>query len=186
MTGRTRIAIIVAIVLLGILGYGYLNDPSGTVLADENSKKEKKESKEEEPKKFEAPDFTLKNIDGNEVSLSDYKGKIVFINFWATWCGPCRHEVPAFVELQEEYGKDDLVILGISVDRGDLSVVPAFAKDYNINYEVLYASAEVVAMYGGINSIPTTYIVDREGYIRDGRIGFPGKEYFVEVIKYLM
>jgi cytochrome c biogenesis protein CcmG/thiol:disulfide interchange protein DsbE len=65
-------------------------------------------------------------------------------------------------------------------------VVPAFAKDYNINYEVLYASAEVVAMYGGINSIPTTYIVDREGYIRDGRIGFPGKEYFVEVIKYLM
>ena len=185
MTGRTRIAVITAIVVLGIFGYGYLTDSTGRVMADEQSKNEQKKDIQEEPKKFEAPDFTLKNIDGKEVSLSDFKGKIVFINFWATWCGPCRHEVPAFVELQEEYG-DDLVILGISVDQGDLSVVPTFAKEYNINYEILYANAEVVAMYGGIRSIPTTYIVDRDGYIRDGRIGFPGKDYFVEVIKYLM
>ena len=77
MTGRTRIAVIATIVVLGILGYGYLSDSKGTVLADEQSKKEKKETTQEDPKKFEAPDFTLKNLDGDEVSLSDYKGKIV-------------------------------------------------------------------------------------------------------------
>jgi peroxiredoxin len=186
MTGRTRIAVIVAIVVLGILGYGYLTDSNGTVLADEQSKDKKQESKQEEPQKFEAPDFTLKNIDGEEVSLSDYKGKIVFINFWATWCGPCRHEVPAFVELQDEFGSDNLAILGISVDRGDLSVVPKFAKEYNINYEILYASPEVEATYGPISSIPTTYVVDRDGFIRDGMRGFPGKDYFVKVMNHLM
>jgi cytochrome c biogenesis protein CcmG/thiol:disulfide interchange protein DsbE len=186
MTGRTRIGIIAAIVVLGILGYGYLSDSSATLLADEQSKKGNNEESQEEPKKFEAPDFTLKNIDGEEVSLSDYKGKIVFINFWATWCPPCREEVPAFVELQEEFGKDTLVILGISLDQGDLSVVPKFAKDYNINYEVLYGDANVVRKYGGITGIPTTFIVDRDGYIRDGKQGFPGKDYFTQAIKYLM
>jgi len=186
MTGRTRIGIIAAIVVLGILGYGYLSDSSGTLLADEQSNKDSNKVKQEEPKKFEAPDFSLKNIAGEEVRLSDYRGKIVFINFWATWCGPCRHEVPAFVELQEEYGKDNLVILGISLDRGDLSVVPKFADEYRINYEVLYGDANVVQKYGGINSIPTTFIVDRDGYIRDGMVGFPGKDYFVQTIKNLM
>ena len=186
MTGRTRIAVIAAIVVLGILGYGYLSDSNGTLLADEQSKEEKKETTDKGPQKFLAPDFTLKNIEGDEVRLSDYKGKIVFINFWATWCGPCRHEVPAFVELQEEYGNDNLVILGISVDRGDLSVVPKFADEYNINYEILYSGPEVEATYGPISSIPTTYVVDRDGYIRDGMRGFPGKDYFVNVIKNLM
>jgi peroxiredoxin len=186
MTGRTRIGIIIAIVVLGILGYGYLSDSGGTLMADEQAKQEKKDGKQEEPQKFEAPDFTLKNIEGKEVKLSDYQGKIVFINFWATWCGPCRHEVPAFVELQEEYGKDNLVILGISVDRGDLSVVPKFAEEYNINYEILYSSPEVEATYGPISSIPTTYVVDRDGFIRDGMRGFPGKDYFVKVINHLM
>jgi thiol-disulfide isomerase/thioredoxin len=186
MTGKTRISVIVAIVVLGILGYGYLSDTTGASLVDEPVEQETKQNAQQEPEKFEAPEFTLKNINGVDVSLSDYKGKIVFINFWATWCGPCRHEVPAFVELQEEYGSDTLVILGISLDQGDLSVVPAFAKEYNINYEVLYGDAKVVGRYGGIRSIPTTYIVDRDGYIRDGRIGFPGKDYFVQMINNLM
>jgi cytochrome c biogenesis protein CcmG/thiol:disulfide interchange protein DsbE len=186
MTGRTRIGIIVAIVVLGILGYGYLSESNGTMVADEQSKGEKKENPQEESKKYEAPDFTLKNIEGEAVTLSDYKGKIVFINFWATWCGPCRHEVPAFVELQDEFGTDNLVILGISLDQGDLSVVPKFVEEYNINYEVLYGDANVVGKYGGIRSIPTTFVVDREGYLRDGRVGFPGKEYFKQIINHLM
>lgn len=186
MTGRTKISVIVAIVVLGIFGYGYLSDTNGASLVDEPAKKKSNQSEQQEPEKFVAPDFALKNIDGETVSLSDYKGKIVFINFWATWCGPCRHEVPAFVELQEEYGTDTLVILGISLDQGDLSVVPTFAKDYNINYEVLYGDGDVVGKYGGIRSIPTTFVVDREGFIRDGRIGFPGKDYFVQVINHLL
>lgn len=186
MTGKTKIGVIIAIVLVGILGYGYLTDTNSTVLAENQSKQEKKDSTSDEQQKFEAPDFVLKNIEGEEVRLSDLKGKIVFINFWATWCGPCRTEVPAFVELQEEFGEDNLAILGISVDQGDLSVVPEFAKSYNINYEILYANAEVVGTYGGIQSIPTTFVVDREGYLRDRLVGFPGKEYFVKVVNFLM
>jgi len=186
MTGRTRIGVIVAIVMFGILSYGYLSDTNGASLTENQSKQEKSDSTTEDQEKFEAPDFTLQTITGEEVSLSDYRGKIVFINFWATWCGPCRTEIPAFVELQDEYGTDNLVILGISVDQGDRSVVTEFAKEYNINYKILYANGEVVGKYGGIRSIPTTFIVDRDGYIRDGRVGFPGKDYFVQVIKFLM
>jgi len=186
MTGKTRIGVIIAIVVLGILGYGYLSDTNSTVLAENQSKQEKSDSTSEQPEKFEAPDFTLKNLKGEDVRLSDLKGKIVFINFWATWCGPCRTEVPAFIELQEEFGSENLAILGISVDQGDLSVVEKFAKSYNINYEILYADAEVVGTYGGIRSIPTTFVVDREGYLRDRQVGFPGKEYFVQVVNFLM
>lgn len=186
MTGKTRIGVIVAIVMFGILGYGYLSDTNGASLTENQSKQEKSDSAKEDQEKYEAPDFTLQTIKGEEVSLSDYRGKIVFINFWATWCGPCRHEVPAFVELQDEYGTDNLVILGISVDQGNRSVVTEFAKEYNINYEILYANGEVVGKYGGIKSIPTTFIVDRDGYLRDRRVGFPGKDYFVQVINFLM
>jgi peroxiredoxin len=186
MTGRTRIAVIVAIVVIGILGYGYLTGTTGASLVEDQPKQEKSDTTQEDQKKFEAPDFTLQNLNGEEVSLRDYKGKIVFINFWATWCGPCRHEVPAFIELQEEFGADNLVILGISVDQGDLSVVPKFAKEFGINYEILYHNAEVVGKYGGIQSIPTTFVVDRDGYIKDGFRGFPGKDYLVKVINHLM
>jgi peroxiredoxin len=186
MTGKTRIGVIIAIVVLGILGYGYLTDINSMVLAENQSNQQNSDSTAEQPEKFEAPDFTLKNIEGKDIRLSDLKGKIVFINFWATWCGPCRTEVPAFVELQEKFGAENLAILGISVDQGDLSVVKEFAKSYNINYEILYANAEVVGTYGGIRSIPTTFVVDRDGYLRDRKVGFPGKDYFVQVVKFLM
>ena len=181
MTNRTKLAVFVSIILVAAIGYAFLGNQGSQPVVTQQEKK----NQEKEPEKYEAPDFTLKNLAGEEVKLSDYKGKIVFINFWATWCGPCRHEVPAFVELQTEYA-EDLVILGISLDQGDLSVVPKFAKEYNMNYEVLYGTAQVVATYGGIASIPTTFVVDREGYLRDGQVGFPGKEHFTKVINALM
>jgi peroxiredoxin len=186
MTGKTKIGVILAIVVIGILSYGYLSDTNSAVMVGNQSKQEKSDSTADQQKKFEAPDFTLQNLKGEEIRLSDLKGKIVFINFWATWCGPCRQEVPAFIELQEEYGTDDLAILGISVDQGDLSVVEAFAKSYNINYEILYANQKVVSIYGGIQSIPTTFVVDRDGFLRDRQVGFPGKEYFIQVVNFLM
>ncbi len=179
MTGRTKIAVLVSILLVAVLGYAFLADPKPkAAIAQDQDKKE-------EPKKYEAPDFSLKNLDGKEIKLSDYKGKIIFVNFWATWCGPCRHEVPAFIELQDQY-TEDLVILGISLDQGDLSVVPAFAKEYSINYEVLYGSQQVVSDYGGIEAIPTTFVVDKDGYLRDMQRGYPGKEHFLKVIDTLM
>lgn len=191
MTGKIRFGVLAAIMLIAALGYAYFGN-SGSDLISENrpqessGKQSAQKANQEEPKMYEAPEFTLLNLDGDEVSLSDYRGKVVFINFWATWCGPCRQEVPAFVELQEEFGKDKLVILGISVDQGDLSVVPAFADEYGMNYEVLYSTPRVQAMYGGISSIPVTFVVDKDGYLRDGRVGFPGKDYFKSVINALL
>ena len=181
MSGKTKLAVIAVIVLVAAMAFAFLGTPAGQPMQTQQDEKKQ----ENEPEKYQAPDFTLKNLDGKDVKISDFKGKIVFINFWATWCGPCRHEIPAFVELQSEYA-EDLVILGISLDQGDLSVVPKFAEEYKINYEVLYGSAQVVAAYGGIRSIPTTFVVDKEGYLRDGRVGFPGKEYFTKVIDTLM
>jgi peroxiredoxin len=182
MTGRTKIGVFISIVLIAALGYGYLADTNpDNMVGQENDK-----SKKDEEKYYKAPDFTLKNIDGKDISLSDYKGKVVFINFWATWCGPCRHEVPAFIELQEEFGKDKLVILGISLDQGDLSVVEDFVDEFKINYEVLYGTQQVVAAYGGIQSIPTTFVIDGDGNIRDGGVGFPGKDYFKKVVEALL
>ena len=190
MTGKTKLGIIIAIVAISVLAYGYLADNTRTSKGDKQSISENKasntQSDTQDEQKYPAPDFTLKNLNGDEISLSDLKGKIVFINFWATWCGPCREEIPTFVELQKEYGSDKLAILGISVDQGDLSVVPEFAKNFNINYEILYATAEVVRKYGGISGIPTTFVVDRDGYLRDRMVGFPGKDYFDQVINFLM
>ncbi len=123
MTGRTKVAVIVSILLVAALGYAFLGEKEAKVTVTQKQDKKK----QDEPKKYEAPDFTLKNLDGKEVKLSEYQGKVIFVNFWATWCGPCRHEVPAFIELQDQY-KDDLVILGISLDQGDLSVVPSFCR----------------------------------------------------------
>ncbi len=182
MTNKTKLAILFPLLILVALGYAFL-----TETPPESQVTQKKDSADsQEQAYYKAPDFTLKNLDGDEVRLSDYRGKIVFVNFWATWCGPCRQEVPVFIELQEKFGKDKLVILGISVDRGDLSVVPKFSEQFGINYEVLYHSPQVVASYGGINSIPTTFIIDGDGNIRDGRMGYPGKAYFENVIKSLL
>jgi peroxiredoxin len=133
-----------------------------------------------------APEFSLADIKGNVVNLSDYKGKVVIIDFWATWCPPCRKGIPDFVELQSEYGEENLVVLGISVDQGDLSVVPAFAKEYKINYPVLYATMEVVSTYGGVSGIPTTFIIDRDGKVRNRFVGYRPKNIFKSEIDTLL
>jgi peroxiredoxin len=187
MTGKTKLGIIIAIVALSVLAYGYLGDSSRPSKDDKQAISANKASDTpQDEQKYPAPDFTLKNLNGDEVTLSDLKGKIVFINFWATWCGPCREEIPAFVDLQKKYGSDKLAILGISVDQGTISAVPEFAKNFHINYEILYATADVVKKYGGISGIPTTFVVDRDGYLRDRMVGFPGKDYFDQVINFLM
>lgn len=130
-----------------------------------------------------APDFALQDLEGNTVRLSDYQGKVVFVNFWATWCPPCRAEIPYFVELMNEY-KDDFVVLGITVDREqDIPKVPGFAEEYSINYPVLYADAQTVGAYGGITSIPTTFVVSKDGYAVGKIVGSRPKAEFERIIK---
>jgi cytochrome c biogenesis protein CcmG/thiol:disulfide interchange protein DsbE len=104
------------------------------------------------------------------VNLSDFKGKVVILDFWATWCPPCRKGIPDLIELKQEYSKDEVEIVGISLDgitRGGATkndVVP-FIKDYGINYPIVVGDANIAQQYGGIRSIPTSFVIDKEGYI---------------------
>jgi cytochrome c biogenesis protein CcmG/thiol:disulfide interchange protein DsbE len=183
MTNRTWIALLFAVLLIVAIGYGYLfqNDTDSKNVLTSQSKENK-----EKAKYPQAPDFTLNNLEGSSVSLSDFRGKVVIIDFWATWCPPCRKGIPDFVEMQIEYGEDELVVLGINMDQGDLSIVPKFAEEYDINYPVLYFTPQVAMAYGGIQSIPTTFIVDRDGYVRHGVRGYQPKQYFKSIIDTLL
>ena len=125
----------------------------------------------------EAPAFTLQDLDGNDVSLSDFKGKMVVLNFWATWCGPCRMEIPSFVKLQDEYRDRGLAFIGISVDMGAVDTVQEFADEFDINYPILMHSMEVTYAYG-INPIPTTFIINRDGKVVNVLVGYRPEEVF--------
>ena len=135
----------------------------------------------------EAPLFTLNNLEGEKVSLKDYRGKIVFVNFWATWCGPCRMEIPHFVKLIDKYG-DDLAILGISVDNPkDYEKIPGFSNSYNINYPILLDErGEANYLYGGISSIPTTFVLNREGKALGRIMGARSYEQFESLVQEIM
>jgi peroxiredoxin len=118
-----------------------------------------------------APEFALQDLSGKTVRLSDYAGKVVIVDFWATWCGPCRAEVPDFVRLQSKYRDKGLVILGLSLDENGEKLVRDFAKEYGVNYPMLLANPETARRYGGIVGIPTTFVLDRKGQIAQKFIG---------------
>jgi cytochrome c biogenesis protein CcmG/thiol:disulfide interchange protein DsbE len=128
-----------------------------------------------------APDFTLEDLKGNEISLNDYKGKVLFLNFWATWCGPCRREIPDFIEAYDEYGDDGLEILGVSVDQGSQKKIVQFVEAYKINYPVVMYTNQLVRDYQPGNYIPSTIIIDREGKIRHKQIGLMSKDLVVDL-----
>ena len=133
-----------------------------------------------------APDFSLKSVDGKTIRLSDYKDKVVIVDFWATWCPPCRRGIPDLVSIQKEF-KDKLVIIGISLD-GEKTIkdVPEFVKSYGINYHIVYGDEKVVSAYGGIQSIPTAFVIDKKGNVVDRHIGLVSKEVYTNKIKELL
>jgi peroxiredoxin len=133
----------------------------------------------------QAPDFTLTSTDGKNIKLSDYKGKIIIVDFWATWCPPCKRGIPDLIEIQNEY-KNDVVVIGISVDSDTKNNVEPFMQSIGINYPVVYANSEVVQAYGGIESIPTSFIIDQKGNIVDQHTGLVPKAEFTTVLKKLL
>ncbi len=112
-----------------------------------------------------APEWQLKDLDGKAVKLSDFKGKVVILNFWATWCPPCRKEIPTFVSLQKQYGEKGLVIVGVSLDEKGPAAVKPFVAKMGINYPVVMGDPKTAADYGGIEVVPTTFVIDRNGKV---------------------
>jgi thiol-disulfide isomerase/thioredoxin len=117
-----------------------------------------------------APEFSVKGMDGNTVSLAAVRGKVVLLNFWATWCGPCRMEVPDLVELQKKY-PERLQVIGLVVDDEEQEAVRAFAKRYSINYPIAMATNEMRFRFGGVPALPTTFIIDAQGRVVQKHIG---------------
>ncbi|MBM3839549.1 MAG: TlpA family protein disulfide reductase [Verrucomicrobia bacterium] len=128
----------------------------------------------------------LKDVDGKPVKSSDFAGKVVILDFWATWCGPCRQEIPGFVELQKQYGKEGLVIVGVSLDDQGPKIVKPFMKKYEINYPIVMDDGKTADLFGGVEAIPTTFVIDREGKIAHKHVGYAPKNQFEKEIKALL
>ncbi len=132
-----------------------------------------------------APSWTLKDPDGKTVSSDNFKGKVVILDFWATWCPPCRMEIPNFVELQEKYKEKGLVVVGISLDEGP-SVVKTFMRENKINYPMVMGNSTVAEKYSSDDGIPTTFLIDRQGHVVAKHVGFTEKETFDKEIQKLL
>ena len=133
-----------------------------------------------------APGYELADLTGKMVSNKEFAGKVVILDFWATWCPPCREEIPHFVQLQSKYREQGLVIVGLSLDAGGAKDVAPFAEEHNINYPMLIGNDDIAKAYGGVNSIPTTFVIDRQGKIVKRFVGFTPPEVFEETIAPLL
>src|SRR5258708_2201226 len=130
-----------------------------------------------------APDFSLESLDGKSVRLSDLRGKAVLLNFWATWCGPCKIEMPWFVDLQKQYGPQGLQIVGVAMDDASKEDIGKFAKDMGVNYPILIGKEAVGEKSGGVNALRKTFLIGRDGKIVDKIIGLRGKAEIEDSIK---
>lgn|SRR5579871_664086 len=130
-----------------------------------------------------APNFTLQTLDGKNLSLSDLRGKAVLVNFWATWCGPCKIETPWLVEMQNQYGSAGLQVVGVAMDDSGKDDIEKFAKDMGVNYPVLIGKEAVGDAYGGVAALPESFFVGRDGKIVDRIIGLKGRDDIEDAVK---
>jgi len=133
-----------------------------------------------------APDFALQSLDGKTIRLSDYRGKAVVLNFWATWCGPCKIEMPWFVDLQKQYGSAGLRFLGVAMDDASTKEIADFAQSMGVNYPILLGKEAVGEAYGGVQFLPETFFIDRSGKVVDRAFGLKGRGEIEEDIKKIL
>ena len=151
---RSQIGFVIAVVAIGA---------AILLLAGEKDKVSSAPLRPEGPAAQQAPEFSLPLLGGGTAALSSFRGKVVILDFWASWCPPCKREIPDFVELQRRYGGQGLQVVGVALDRPE--PVRDFAASANINYPVLIGNDEIARLYGGITGIPTTFVIDRQGNI---------------------
>lgn len=126
-----------------------------------------------------APEFTLKDVNGQTVHISDYKGKVVLLDFWATWCGPCKIEIPWFMEFEQQFKDRGFSVLGVSMDEDGWSAVKPYIQNLKVNYRIVLGNDQVGELYGGVDALPTTFLIDRQGKIASTHVGLSrGKEDF--------
>lgn len=130
-----------------------------------------------------APDFTLESLDGKSLRLSDLRGKAVLLNFWATWCSPCKIEMPWFVDFQKQYGSQGLQIVGVAMDDASKEDIGKFAKDMGVNYPILLGKESVGDEYGGVPALPESFLIGRDGKLVDKIIGLRGKAEIEDAIR---
>lgn len=140
----------------------------------------------EESKRKHAPDFALKDAHGQLVHLADYRGKVVLLDFWATWCGPCGEEIPWFTEFQRKYKDRGFAVLGVSMDDDGWKVINPFVALKKINYRVVLGDDQTGDLYGGLEALPTTFVIDRYGRIASVNVGLASRKDFQDAIETLL
>ena len=133
-----------------------------------------------------APEFALKDADGKTVRLEDYKGKVVLLDFFATWCGPCKIEIPWFMEFERKHKDKGFSVLGVSMDDEGWEVVKPFLADLGVNYRVVIGNDSTAQLYGGVDALPTTFLIDRTGKIAAVHIGLASKKEFEDGVEQLL
>jgi thiol-disulfide isomerase/thioredoxin len=133
-----------------------------------------------------APDIQLKDANGANVKLSDYRGKVVLLNFWATWCGPCKMEIPWFIQFEQQYKSKGFEVVGVAMDDDGWTAVKPYIAEKKMNYRVVLGSDQVASVYGGIDSLPTTFVIDQQGKIEATHIGLINRSEYQKEIEGLL
>ena len=168
----------ISLIILGIVFDYYLNvDANVPNIAGENEYQM-------------APEFSLSTLNEKEFNLSDYRGKVVMLNFWATWCGPCKWEIPLLNELHNTYKEDDFLVVGVAITSGSKEDIESFLKSYDVSYPILYGSddeiARIVYMYGNFASIPSTFLINPKGEVTNYYMGAQHREVFEAGIRNIL